>query len=192
MFVLGGGACVVLGGLALVGAASATQDPSVAPDPTAANAGNGGPGTKAGGIATGGPTQPTGAAAAPTSTTLTPLGDEDDGDGDGDGQLAANGPAGTAGQGATAQGAAPTSTASPAATGGTKPSGGGTSWFCTASASVRVCGFAGACNFQMVFGNGIANDRFIASQQAKSACEASARAKGASAVCVVQCSPRGG
>lgn len=69
-------------------------------------------------------------------------------------------------------------------------SGGGTSWWCTASSSVRVCGFAGACNYQMVFGNGSGKDRFLASQQAKRACEASARAKGASAICVVQCSPR--
>lgn len=67
---------------------------------------------------------------------------------------------------------------------------GGTSWWCTASASVRVCGFAGACNYQMVFGNGSAKDRFLASQQAKRSCEASARAKGATAFCVVQCSPR--
>ncbi|WP_437736179.1 hypothetical protein [Sorangium sp. So ce1335] len=67
---------------------------------------------------------------------------------------------------------------------------GGTSWWCTASASVRVCGFAGACNYQMVFGNGGGKDRFMASQQAKRACESSARAKGATAFCVVQCSPR--
>ncbi|WP_434046515.1 MULTISPECIES: hypothetical protein [Sorangium] len=67
---------------------------------------------------------------------------------------------------------------------------GGASWWCTASASVRVCGFAGACNYQMVFGNGGGKDRFMASQQAKRSCEASARAKGASAICVVQCSPR--
>ncbi|WP_437644310.1 hypothetical protein [Sorangium sp. So ce362] len=67
---------------------------------------------------------------------------------------------------------------------------GGASWWCTASASVRVCGFAGACNYQMVFGNGGGKDRFLASQQAKRSCEASARAKGASAICVVQCSPR--
>lgn len=67
---------------------------------------------------------------------------------------------------------------------------GGASWWCTASASVRVCGFAGACDYQMVFGNGGGKDRFLASQQAKRSCEASARAKGASAICVVQCSPR--
>jgi hypothetical protein len=62
-------------------------------------------------------------------------------------------------------------------------------WWCTASASVRVCGFAGACNYQMVFGNGGGTDRFLASQQAKNACEASARSKGAFATCIVQCSP---
>lgn len=70
----------------------------------------------------------------------------------------------------------------------TKPSGG--SWSCTASASVRVCGFAGACNYQMVFGNGFGPDRFAAQRQAKSSCETSARIKGASAVCVAQCSQR--
>lgn len=63
-------------------------------------------------------------------------------------------------------------------------------WQCTASSSVRVCGFAGACNYQMVFGNGWGKDRFFAQKQAKSSCEASARAKGAVAVCVVQCSVR--
>ena len=72
--------------------------------------------------------------------------------------------------------------------GKTLPSGG--NWRCTASASVRVCGFAGACNYQMVFGNGFGKDRFLASQQAKNACQASARAKGAAAVCAVQCSVR--
>lgn len=84
---------------------------------------------------------------------------------------------------------APTTSTKPMAP---RPSGaaGGASWWCTASASVRVCGFAGACTYQMVFGNGASNDRFLASQQAKSACEASARARGAVAACVVQCSPR--
>jgi hypothetical protein len=70
------------------------------------------------------------------------------------------------------------------------PAPSGPSWWCTASASVRVCGFAGACNYQMVFGNGSGKDRFLASQQAKNACQASARAKGATAVCIVQCSAR--
>jgi hypothetical protein len=82
--------------------------------------------------------------------------------------------------------AEPPPTATPTGTG----KSGGASWFCTASASVRVCGFAGACNYQMVFGNGFGKDQFLAKQQAKNACEASARAKGASAVCVVSCSLR--
>ncbi len=44
--------------------------------------------------------------------------------------------------------------------------------------SVRSAAAAGACNYQMVSGNGSAKDRFLASQQAKRPCEASARAKG--------------
>lgn len=66
----------------------------------------------------------------------------------------------------------------------------GGNWSCTASASVRVCGFAGACNFQMVFGNGFGKDRFLAQQQAKNSCEAMARAKGSPTVCLVQCTVR--
>jgi hypothetical protein len=42
----------------------------------------------------------------------------------------------------------------------------------------------------MVFGNGFNKDRYLANQQAKMACEAQARAKGTSAVCVVSCSIR--
>jgi hypothetical protein len=38
-----------------------------------------------------------------------------------------------------------------------------------------------------VFGNGGGTDRFIASQQAKMACEGMARAKGTFASCVVTC-----
>lgn len=71
-----------------------------------------------------------------------------------------------------------------------KAAAGGGSWFCTASAPVRVCGFAGACNYQTVFGNGSGPDRTAASMQARNACQASARAKGATAVCVAQCSAR--
>jgi hypothetical protein len=66
----------------------------------------------------------------------------------------------------------------------------GGSWFCTASASVRVCGFANVCNYQMVFGNGSGKDRFLAQMQAKNACEGMARAKGSPTVCPVQCSMR--
>jgi hypothetical protein len=42
----------------------------------------------------------------------------------------------------------------------------------------------------MVFGNGGGTDRFLASQQAKMACEGMARAKGGTTVCVVSCQPR--
>ena len=79
----------------------------------------------------------------------------------------------------------PTATAKPAGN-----AANGATWFCSASGSARVCGFAGACNYQMMFGNGFGKDRFLASQQAKNACEAQARAKGTSTVCVVQCSLR--
>jgi hypothetical protein len=55
---------------------------------------------------------------------------------------------------------------------------------------VRVCGFANVCNDQIVFGNGFGEDRFLASSQAKNACEGMARAKGGSTVCIVQCTFR--
>lgn len=145
VLVLGGGACVVITTLAIVGARAEldkANDPPAPPSLTAT------------------PTTTT----APIGTSLAPMGDEPE-------------------PPTNKQGAAPKSAPSTA-------SKGGASWWCNASASVRVCGFAGACNYQMVFGNGGGNDRFIASQQAKNACEAMARAKGASAVCVVQCSPR--
>lgn len=77
---------------------------------------------------------------------------------------------------------------------GTRPpatgTGAGGTWRCTASGSVRVCGFANVCNNQMVFGNGFGKDRYLASTQAKNACEGMARAKGGSTVCVVQCTAR--
>lgn len=76
----------------------------------------------------------------------------------------------------------PTATTTSRATTGT--------WFCTASGSVRVCGFAGVCNNQMVFGNATGKDRFLANMQAKNACEGMARAKGGAAVCIVQCTVR--
>ncbi|WP_437783480.1 hypothetical protein [Sorangium sp. So ce1097] len=181
MFVLGMGALVVLGGVAYV-LASATPEHAV-----------------------GEPVPPEvstpGVPAAPPLQTNTPLRPDLD-----PGEAAAIDPssghraagdapsrAGNDDPGEAPAGArAPTSQGE--GTAGDGPSSGsatrGTSWWCTASASVRVCGFAGACNYQMVFGNGGGNDRFMASQQAKRACEASARAKGATAVCVVQCSPR--
>lgn len=66
----------------------------------------------------------------------------------------------------------------------------GTKWTCNASGSVRVCGFANVCNYQMVFGTGLGNDQFSARLMAKNACEGMARAKGSATVCVVTCSPR--
>ncbi|HEU4534626.1 MAG TPA: hypothetical protein VFS00_10935, partial [Polyangiaceae bacterium] len=84
-------------------------------------------------------------------------------------------------------------TAPPTAAGrppGPPTTGGGPTWQCTASGSVRVCGFANVCNNQMVFGNGFGKDRVLASMQAKNACESMARAKGGSTVCVTQCSAR--
>jgi hypothetical protein len=89
----------------------------------------------------------------------------------------------------------PESAAQPAAKKTSTPSStssasAGGNWLCTASASVRVCGFANVCNYQMVFGNGSGKDRFLAQMQAKNACEGMARAKGSAAVCIVQCSLR--
>ncbi|MDX2092028.1 MAG: hypothetical protein SFX73_29460 [Kofleriaceae bacterium] len=93
--------------------------------------------------------------------------------------------------GSAATTAAPTTPSTAKAEGAKQGSTSGEgNWQCTASSSVRVCGFAGACNYQLVFGNGWGKDHFFASKQAKSSCEASARAKGATAVCVVHCSVR--
>lgn len=66
----------------------------------------------------------------------------------------------------------------------------GPQWFCNASGSVLVCGFANVCNHQMVFGSGFGSERIPASMMAKTACEGMARAKGGSTVCVVSCSLR--
>lgn len=64
-----------------------------------------------------------------------------------------------------------------------------TSWFCAATASIYVCGFANACSYQIAFGNGWNANQFLAQQQAKTACETNARIKGATTpVCVVACS----
>jgi hypothetical protein len=148
--VVGGGACVVLGGLVMLGA-SAQPDPApvVAPAVTPAE-----PGATASG-------------AAPSET------DDDDDDPP---------PAAATAKPGVAAPNAPTAAAAPAAAGGT--------WTCNASGSVRVCGFANVCNNQLVFGNGFGKDRFLASTQAKNACENMARAKGGSTVCIVQCTVR--
>ncbi|AUX19810.1 hypothetical protein SOCEGT47_002630 [Sorangium cellulosum] len=186
LFSLGMGALIVLGGVAYVVANATPEHAVVEPVPS--------------GVSTAG-----GALPAPPRSTNTPLrpdldAEEAAGADPSIGERAAgDGPApvGNHGTGETpapssAGGRAPASPSEGSSNGGTSSGSatGGVSWWCTASASVRVCGFAGACNYQMVFGNGGGKDRFMASQQAKRACEASARAKGATAVCVVQCSAR--
>ncbi len=167
-FVLGAGACVAIGAFAFV-AANASADP----DEDKGADGNGGALTTPG---------------TPTGTPLDPL-DEDDDLPTGDEPATEDGDDSAGGAESSPSSAAGTNGAATAAPTSGAATGGG-SWWCTASASVRVCGFAGACNYQMVFGNGSGKDRFLASQQAKHACEASARAKGAVGVCIVQCSPR--
>ncbi|WP_433935034.1 hypothetical protein AB3662_10400 [Sorangium cellulosum] len=190
MFMLGVGALVVLGGVAYL-MASATPEHAVVEaeesEPSGVKTANGASPAPPP-LQTNTPLRPDleadeAAGADPSSgdraagNALSP--DSDDGAGEAPAAAAAPGGRRTSpGDGAAAEGSS-----SGSATGGT-------SWWCTASASVRVCGFAGACNYQMVFGNGGGKDRFMASQQAKRSCEASARAKGASAICVVQCSPR--
>ena len=61
-------------------------------------------------------------------------------------------------------------------------------WFCNATGYVRVCGYANVCNNINVFGSGSGPDRYLASNQAKMACEGQARARGGSAMCAVSCS----
>ncbi|WP_437332518.1 hypothetical protein [Sorangium sp. So ce394] len=194
LFALGVGALVVIGGVLYVVASaepesaepeSAVVEPALTGAPTA------------GGASPVLPVPP-----ASTSTRLRPDQEADEAAGadpasGGDGVPEVPSPAGDDGAGdapapAVAGARTPAAPSAGAAKEGSNSgsAAGGTSWWCTASASVRVCGFAGACNYQMVFGNGMGNDRFMASQQAKRSCEASARAKGASAICVVQCSPR--
>lgn len=186
LFSLGIGALVVLGGVAYVVASATPEHAASEPVPS--------------GVSTAG-----GALPAPPRSTNTPLrpdleGDEAAGANPSGGEHAtgdARAPVGNHETGKTlapssAGGQTPTSSGEGPSNGATSSGSatGGVSWWCTASASVRVCGFAGACNYQMVFGNAGGKDRFLASQQAKRACEASARAKGATAVCAVQCSAR--
>ncbi|XXT14995.1 hypothetical protein WME94_32585 [Sorangium sp. So ce429] len=175
LFALGMGALVVLGGVAYLVASATPEQAVVEPAPFD--------------VSTAGSATPV--PPLPTSTPLRPDLEADEVAGaDSPNEVAgADPPSGDApspvGDDETGDAPAPSSGA---ASNGS--AAGGASWWCTASASVRVCGFAGACNYQMVFGNGGGKDRFLASQQAKRACESSARAKGASAICVVQCSPR--
>jgi hypothetical protein len=187
MFALGVGAIVVIGGVAYVVMRATPEQTAVEPALSGVSTANG-------------------ASPAPPPSTGTPLRPDLDSD-----DLAGADPSiadPAAGDAPSPTGADPTAIEAPSSARGEGqtpiapsegpsndgPSNGsatgGTSWWCTASASVRVCGFAGACNYQMVFGNGMGKDRFLASQQAKRTCEASARARGATAFCVVQCSPR--
>lgn len=71
-----------------------------------------------------------------------------------------------------------------------KPAGGNVTpmWFCNATGYVRTCGFAGVCSNINVFGTGASPDRYLASNQAKMACEGQARARGGSTTCMVSCS----
>ncbi|WP_437676730.1 hypothetical protein [Sorangium sp. So ce131] len=190
MFMLGVGGLIVLGGVAYFVASATPEDAVVEPVPS---------GAVPSGMSTTG-----GASPAPPLRTSTPLRPDldtgelagaDPSNGEhpaGDAPSPADDEAGEAPTPALRGGQTPTSPSEGSSNQGPSSAGatGGASWWCTASASVRVCGFAGACNYQMVFGNGSGKDRFMASQQAKRSCEASARAKGASAICVVQCSPR--
>ncbi|WP_438035212.1 hypothetical protein [Sorangium sp. So ce204] len=186
LFALGVGAIFVIGGAVYLVASASPEQTVVETTPS--------------GVSTAGGVSPV----VPTSTSTPLRPDQEAGEAAGKdpstGDRAAGEAPAPAADDETGEAPAPLSTAartpaspSEGSSNGSPSNGGaagGTSWWCTASASVRVCGFAGACNYQMVFGNGSAKDRFMASQQAKRSCEASARAKGATAFCVVQCSPR--
>lgn len=84
------------------------------------------------------------------------------------------------------QAAAPTAAAPPPAA----PTGGNVTpiWYCNATGYVRTCGFAGVCSNINVFGMGTGTDRYLASNQAKMACEGQARARGGTTTCMVSCS----
>ncbi len=164
---LGGGACLVLGGLVYLGA-------NAEPEPGAP-----------------------GATASPTATTTVPTTpsdpsppsgptSEDNGSGDGDEDDDTSGSRGSSG--APSNGNAPSKGTPPAGTAQSPPSGAkGTKWFCNATGWVRVCGFANVCNNQMVSGMGSGPDQYTASQSAKLACQGMAIAKGGSTVCTVSC-----
>ncbi|MBX3264698.1 MAG: hypothetical protein KF782_33810 [Labilithrix sp.] len=161
--VLGGGACVVVGGLVYLGAKAEAEGPVA--DPSLPR-----------GEATSTPGAPPEPSTSPT-TEPAPLAGlvetADDDDIDDDGALG---------------GVAPNDGASSGSASAPKKAGGG--WLCNATGWVRVCGFANVCSNQMVSGLGSGADRFTASQSAKLACEGMARAKGGSTVCTVACSPR--
>ena len=173
MTVLGGGACVVLGGLVWLGAKAEAEAEEAAADPSL------GPGAS-----TADPATPPSLGAPPP---LPPQMADDEGSGD-DG-LNGDGDQGDDDR-ALADNAANDETSNGAGGASASKSGGGTKWFCNATGWVRVCGFANVCSNQMVSGIGSGTDRFVASQSAKLACEGMARAKGGSTVCAVSCTPR--
>ena len=174
--VVGGGACVVVGGLVYLGARAEAEAEGPVADPSLSP-----------GVSTATPSA--------TSTTNEPpplpdMGDEDGTDDDGahaaadadeDDDSALGDPAAVKG-----------STSSGGANPSAPKKSGGTQWSCTATGWVRVCGFANVCNNQMVSGIGWGADRFLAQTMAKNACENMARAKGGSTVCMVSCSPKAG
>ncbi|MBX3222947.1 MAG: hypothetical protein KF795_20720 [Labilithrix sp.] len=162
--VLGGGACVVVGGLVYLGATAEADGPVA--DPALPR-----------GEATSTPGTPPGPSTPPTAepAPLTGLveADDDDDRSDDDRALAGDAPKDGASSGSASA-----------------PKTAGAGWLCNATGSVRVCGFANVCSNQMVSGLGSGADRFTASQSAKLACEGMARAKGGSTVCSVTCRPR--
>lgn len=159
--VLGGGACVVVGGLVYLGAKAEAEGPIADPAFPV-------------GAATSTPDTPPDPSSPPTTEPAPLPGllgmDDDDGD---DGTLG-----GVTSNDGTSSGAV------------AAPKTAGAGWLCNATGSVRVCGFANVCSNQMVSGLGSGADRFTASQSAKLACEGMARAKGGSTVCSVTCRPR--
>ena len=177
--VLGGGACVVIGGLVYLGAQAVAEaegplaDPSLGPGASTAN--------------------PSTSSTAFEPSPLPPEMDDEDTDdnslagadddqaGSDEGDDSALGDPSVAGKGASSSGASASA-----------PKKAATQWSCTATGWVRVCGFANVCNNQMVSGIGWGADRFFAQTMAKNACENMARAKGGSTVCTVSCSPKAG
>ena len=169
--VLGGGACVVLGGLVYLGAKAEAEAEGPVADPSLAP-----------GVSTANPSASSTDEPPPLPVLPPELADDgtdDNGAGDGDDESSA-----------LADPSSDKGTSSGSGTPSTPKTSGGTKWSCNATGWVRVCGFANVCNNQMVSGIGLGNDRFSASMMAKNACENMARAKGGSTVCMVSCSPR--
>ena len=176
--VLGGGACVVVGGLLWFGGQSAGSiGPSDDRPVASAQSSPAGTGT--------GASTSAGAGAQPPS--LAPLQESDD---QGSALASADDDDDHGGHDNARVAATSTTSSSGSAPPSTAKTTGGTKWFCNATGLVRVCGFANVCNNQMVSGIGSGSDRFIASTMAKNACENMARAKGGSTVCSVSCSLR--